>query len=348
MSCGREALCQLGFEDDEVRYFACEIDKPAMQVAQANFPDTVQLGDVRKVQYIPDVKDRSQSFLVDDKGNKHIVGKIDLFIGGSPCQGISANGPRSLMQHDQSVLFQRFTALLDDCEPRYWLLENVKNPTFESFATRKLKKFGAKLFKLDSKYWAAARRLRNYWTNIPYDETKPPTPSTIGSPLTMQEVIGADYSGLWRKLQSRHDPVKCKGFYPNEEKMFTCCKDVRGYFFPIRTADLVNLPKFKADPKHTHPELTKFTRTELEQMATLPVGYTNASSEAQAGIMIGNGWTVAVICDLFRAMFDAPAPTATATAVPLPASAGEQYLCTRYRLSLVCAVRMQVRKWHSW
>jgi hypothetical protein len=39
---------------------------------------------------------------------------------------------------------------------------------------------------------------------------------------------------------------------------------------------------------------------------------------------------------------------ATATAVPLPASAGEQYLCMRYRLSLVCAVRMQVRKWHSW
>ena len=39
---------------------------------------------------------------------------------------------------------------------------------------------------------------------------------------------------------------------------------------------------------------------------------------------------------------------ATATAVPLPASAGEQYLCMRCRLSLVCAVRMQVRKWHSW
>jgi len=46
MSCGRIAVEQLGLPI--TKYYASEIDKHAVKVAQANYPDTVHIGDVRE------------------------------------------------------------------------------------------------------------------------------------------------------------------------------------------------------------------------------------------------------------------------------------------------------------
>ena len=66
MSCGQLALERANVSVDN--YFACEIDKYAMQIANKNFPNTIQLGDVTTANYYFD-KD------------------IDLLLCGSPCQG---------------------------------------------------------------------------------------------------------------------------------------------------------------------------------------------------------------------------------------------------------------------
>ena len=71
MSCGQIALQKSGFQVD--KYFASEIDKHAIKVAKATYPDMVHLGDVRDVR-------------ADD------LPQIDLLIGGSPCQGFSFAG----------------------------------------------------------------------------------------------------------------------------------------------------------------------------------------------------------------------------------------------------------------
>ena len=73
MSCGQIALHKLGIKVD--KYFACEIDKYAMQVTQNNFPNTIQLGDVQ--------------FVTKETLGNH---NIDLILGGSPCQGFSFAG----------------------------------------------------------------------------------------------------------------------------------------------------------------------------------------------------------------------------------------------------------------
>ena len=47
MSCGRIALKEIGA--NVVRYYATEIDPYAIRTTQANFPDTVQMGDAYQV-----------------------------------------------------------------------------------------------------------------------------------------------------------------------------------------------------------------------------------------------------------------------------------------------------------
>ena len=67
MSCTQIALKNLGIKVDT--YYASEIDKYGIQVTQANFPDTVQVGDITKL-------------------NPNDYKDVTLIVAGSPCQVI--------------------------------------------------------------------------------------------------------------------------------------------------------------------------------------------------------------------------------------------------------------------
>lgn len=47
ISCGQVALSRAGIKVD--KYYASEIDKHAIKVTQKNYPNTIQLGDVKNV-----------------------------------------------------------------------------------------------------------------------------------------------------------------------------------------------------------------------------------------------------------------------------------------------------------
>lgn len=68
MSCGQIALERSGIDVDN--YFTSEIKKHAIKVTLDNYPNTVHVGDVKKLK-------------------SEILPKIDLLIGGSPCQNFS-------------------------------------------------------------------------------------------------------------------------------------------------------------------------------------------------------------------------------------------------------------------
>ena len=76
ISCGRIALERADIKVD--KYYASEIKKIAIETTMLHYPDTVQIGDVTKVRY-------ENGVLYTEKGDFN-VRKIDLLIGGSPCQ----------------------------------------------------------------------------------------------------------------------------------------------------------------------------------------------------------------------------------------------------------------------
>jgi DNA (cytosine-5)-methyltransferase 3A len=145
MSCGQIALERAGIKVNN--YYASEIDKHAIKVTQANYPDTVQLGDVTQL------KKRENS------------PKIDLLIGGSPCQGFSFAGKQLNFEDPRSKLFFEYVRLLKELKPKYFILENVRMKKESQDIISKY--LGVEPIVINSNLVSAQNRHRLYWTNIP-------------------------------------------------------------------------------------------------------------------------------------------------------------------------------------
>lgn len=166
MSCGQQALERCGIKVDN--YFASEVDKYAIQITMNNYPSTIQLGDVRNI-----------------KGSD--LPKIDLLIGGSPCQSFSFAGKRVGMStkdnqeittldmylelkeegfefEGQSYLFWEYMRLMKETNPTYFLLENVMMvKKWKDVLSRAI---GIQPIMINSSLLTAQNRKRLYWTNI--------------------------------------------------------------------------------------------------------------------------------------------------------------------------------------
>ncbi|PIZ05712.1 MAG: DNA (cytosine-5-)-methyltransferase, partial [Flavobacteriales bacterium CG_4_10_14_0_8_um_filter_32_5] len=170
MSCGQQALERIGA--NVLEYYASEIDKSAIKVTMANYPKTIQLGSVTEV-----------------KGCD--LPKIDLLIGGSPCQSFSFAGKRKGMAatdnvevltlnhylqlkkegyafEGQSYLFWEYMRILQELRavnPNIkFLLENVlMGEKWQKILTRAI---GINPIQINSALVSSQNRNRLYWTNI--------------------------------------------------------------------------------------------------------------------------------------------------------------------------------------
>ena len=144
MSCGMIALHRLGIKVDN--YYASEIDKYAIQVSQANYPDIIQVGDITKL-------------------DLSTFPKIDLVMGGSPCQGFSFAGKQLAFDDPRSALFFEFHKAISYLQPKYFLLENVRMK--KEYLDIISEYMGVEPIFINSSLVSAQSRQRYYWTNIP-------------------------------------------------------------------------------------------------------------------------------------------------------------------------------------
>lgn len=264
MSCGQIALNQLGVKYD--KYFASEIDKHAIKVTQHNFPNTIQLGDVKEI-----------------KGSD--LPKIDLLIGGSPCQGFSFIGKQLNFNDERSKLFFEFVRLLEECEPTYFLLENVKmKKEYKDIISNYL---GVEPIIINSNLTSAQNRLRLYWTNIPINEQPEDRHISIDDVINHNE-INYVIPKNWHLRVPNNLP---KYVDPYNKK------EINNKSTTLRTN--VNNGNMWVKVSHGYRNIT---RNEGELLQNVPIGYTDVVSEAKAKKMLGNGWTVGVIAHIFKNM----------------------------------------------
>lgn len=270
ISCGQIALERIGIKVD--KYYASEIDKNAIKVTQKNYPETIQIGDVTKIKY----KDGKLY-----NGENVYETKIDLLIGGSPCQGFSTAGKMLNFKDERSMLFFEYVRLLNEVKPKYFLLENVKmKKEWQDIISRYL---GVEPIEINSSLVSGQNRARLYWTNIP--NIKQPKDKKI----LFKDIISKDRE--WFNLLPW-----CFKKWGNTIKLNT-----------LRTLD--DEKSFCVTTSKTHSKnyylnanrnmMTKLNADEVELLQTIPVGYTNILPETQRFKCIGNAWTVDVIAHIF-------------------------------------------------
>lgn len=285
-------------------YFAAEIDKFAIKVTQKNFPNTIQLGDVTKI-------------------NGKDLPKIDLLIGGSPCQGFSLAGQQQGFKDPRSKLFFEFIRLKHECNPTYFLLENVKmKKEHENVISTFL---NISPIEINSNLVSAQNRKRNYWTNIANEpfglfgemECIIPIPEDKG--IFLKDILEPEVS---EKYYLSENMLK---YFENRRSNFnrglvnirdangkascltaSMCKcDISDNFIQEKAACLT----VAGNSGGLHSNMTlinhlgkirRLTPIECERLQTVPDNYTDCVSDTQRYKMLGNGFTIDVISHILN------------------------------------------------
>jgi DNA (cytosine-5)-methyltransferase 3A len=296
MSCGQIALNKMEIKYDS--YYASEIDKHAIKVTQTNFPNTIQLGDVTKL-------------------SSDSLPKIDLLIGGSPCQSFSVAGDGSGFD-GKSKLFFEFVRLKNELNPTYFLLENVKmKKEWQNVISEYL---GVEPIEINSNLVSAQYRRRLYWTNIP--NVKQPKDKNIKlSDILEKNIEGEKKYGDFKanngktiRIENLNFPYTFYEARTEEGKLERkrvrelTGKDTtpRGpkykIYLPLRSGNsncIVATPSNLDYVVDENGIYRKLTINEIEKLQTVPVDYTKYVSENQRRKMLGNGWTVDVVAHIF-------------------------------------------------
>ena len=266
MSCGQIALEKAGVKVN--KYFASEIDEHAIKVTQHNFPNTIQLGDVTKI-------------------NAENLPKIDLIIGGSPCQGFSFAGKQLNFDDPRSKLFFEFVRLKNELNPTYFLLENVRmKKEYKDVISEYL---GVEPIEINSSNFVAQNRPRLYWANFKIEKPKEKS-------YQLKDFLLDDNDERIEKFKLSEKAIEYMNRLRNGKPRWNYHTNPLNGNAACLTANM-----YKGIPYGVIKEkLRKLTPVECERLQGVPDNYTNVVSNTQRLRMLGNGWTVNVIEYIFR------------------------------------------------
>ena len=272
ISCGHIALDKAGIPIN--KYYASEIDKYAIKVTNKNYPETINLGDVTTV------------------SGELFTEKIDLLIGGSPCQGFSQAGKMKNFDDPRSKLFWEYVRILQEVKPKYFLLENVvMKQEWQDIISEAL---GVKPIMIDSSLTSAATRKRLYWTNIP----------GVGQP----EDLGITFGDIRERGVSEgsiYYTDKGLDWIRRHENRTGKTLRIIGDSDKMQMLEASMYKKYSSQRffgiEDTHG-LRYITVTECERCMNVPDGYTDCCSNTQRYKQLGNGWEVNTITHIFRTL----------------------------------------------
>ena len=81
-----------------------------------------------EVSYKSNYEIKDDNFFYDVKllDGTDFTGKVDLFVGGSPCQSFSIAGARGGFEDTRGTLFYEYVRLVKEIQPKVFIYENVR------------------------------------------------------------------------------------------------------------------------------------------------------------------------------------------------------------------------------
>jgi DNA-cytosine methyltransferase len=313
MSCGYQALIEAGVSVNS--YYASEIDKYAINVAKANHPDIIQLGDVTKW----------TEWDIDWKS-------ISLLIAGSPCQGFSNAGQKLNFADPRSKLIFCFFDILEHIKSLNpsvkFLLENVRMK--KKWKAVIDEKTGVEGVLINSNLFSAQNRDRIYWTNLEIRDLPTHNDAVISDII---EDSADENERLY--LSKIHLAGFNRSYKFKPGKRTGKSRTITASYFK-RPNNVTYIPHNNSNADDKYSEYRMLSPRECERLQTLPDGYTafgadgKIISNTQRYKMLGNGWTVEVIKFLFQEL-----TTGQATEDCLAGEVPFEYFKKHFQLNLV-------------
>jgi DNA-cytosine methyltransferase len=271
MSCGQIALNRAGISYG--KYYASEIDKHAIKVTQHNYPNTIQLGSVTEI-----------------KGSD--LPQIDLLIGGSPCQSFSNAGDGTGFD-GKSGLFYEYVRLLKECNPKYFLLENViMKKEWQDIISKEL---GCEPIKINSNLVSAQNRKRLYWTNIPFELPQ-------NKNIFIEDILDVEFDDKYW-LKERNTKLLLKKVNIENAPRIACIDVYNKKVKLDRKCPTLTLPHHNSIRLLQNGRIRKLTPNECEKLQNVPINYTDCElSDIHRYTMLGNGWNVDTITHIFKSL----------------------------------------------
>ena len=285
ISCAKIALDNLNIPI--TNYYASEIDKYAISVSKINHPNIIHLGDIQNIK-------------ASD------LPKIDLLIGGSPCQDLS-NAQKGLgLKGTKSRLFYEYIRLYKELKPKYFLLENVKNKWGDLMSEI----IGVDFISLNSSLFSAQSRPRYYWTNIDY----PKIPDTHNKELLKDIICDEVDEKFFFKQEGLNEYLR-DVFYtekpPTKDgivKLFDVPKtiindnDRQRRIYSLNSKSPTILARADTTKILYKNRIRKLIPLECERLQKIPDNYTASCSDAQRYKMVGNAFTVNTIMHFLKGL----------------------------------------------
>jgi len=258
------------------KYFYSEVDKNCIKLLKTKYPDDIYVGAVENI----DIKK---------------LPKIDLLIGGSPCQDLSNAHKGDGISGVKSSLFYQFVKIKNKLKPKYFLLENVKN----KWSKLMDKEIGVSGIELNSLYLSGQYRPRVYWSNIEFNEINQDSKNkTIKDYLEKKPDNKYFFNLNLKKINKTNNQKKLKSginkiFIIPREQLKDNERQRRVYDINGKSPTL--LARSDTPKIFINKRIRKLTPLECERLQGLPDNYTSDFSNTTRYKMIGNGFTVQVI-----------------------------------------------------
>lgn len=290
ISIAQQALKELNIPVE--KYYASEIDKYAIKITQNNFPNTIQLGDVRNISI----------------NNNHFIDKdIDLLIGGSPCQDLSiAKKGREGLAGSRSGLFFEYARILKEFKPKYFVLENVNSMPKEAKETITKELFGIEPVMINASLVSAQNRKRLFWigklVGDTYKQVKIEQPKDKG--ILLRDILEPKVDERYYiKEKSNTIRVSGRGSGINDRHNWDTIRI--GQIGNGGQGDRIYSQKGKSVTLSANggeglinlktQQIRKLTPIECERLQSLPDNYTEGVSNTQRYKALGNGFNCEVI-----------------------------------------------------
>lgn len=265
ISCGMIALERAGIKVD--KYYASEINENSIKISKRNYPNIIQLGDVRNW----------DKWDIEWKD-------IDLVIGGSPCQNVSSSGNRKGLDGEKSSLYYYYRFILNMIKKFNpdvkFLLENVRMKN--EYKNKISEDLGVKPMLINSNLVSAQNRNRLYWFNWECDYPE-------------------DKNIIVRSILETKGVVKERVRLYHSDNVFIGLELTKS--FCIQKRYYKGVSRYRKEycaVQMPDGSYRPFTPVELERLQTLPDNYTEGICRTKRGELIGDGWTVDVVAHILK------------------------------------------------